>query len=307
VGLPGLDPASMNSNDFRLALGSTELRSTAFTLARSGDRVTFTGRGYGHGVGMCVIGAGRRAARGESAAQILARYYPGLALEDVSRVRSGVASRETSALSAPPPAKLRASPPRLRLNLACPYRRRSRRPCQGARASPVRAPTAVDLERMAGEAQVKIAQRLGVATPALTIRLHGSIDTFRRATGQPWWVSAMVRGREIDLAPAAVLEQRDGLDRAVARAVAEALVAPELSDRHVWVRVGAARYFTGGERPAEGRTRCPADADLTAAVSAAAQREAESRAEACFAQALAPTTGARSARRAGGTPEPAGI
>jgi hypothetical protein len=147
--------------------------------------------------------------------------------------------------------------------------------------------TAVDLERMAGEAQVKIAQRLGVATPALTIRLHGSIDTFRRATGQPWWVSAMVRGREIDLAPAAVLEQRDGLDRAVARAVAEALVAPELSDRHVWVRVGAARYFTGGERPAEGRTRCPADADLTAAVSAAAQREAESRAVACFAQALA--------------------
>ena len=147
--------------------------------------------------------------------------------------------------------------------------------------------TAVDLERMAGEAQVKIAQRLGVATPALTIRLHGSIDTFRRATGQPWWVSAMVRGREIDLAPAAVLEQRDGLDRAVARAVAEALVAPELNDRHVWVRVGAARYFTGGERPAEGHTRCPADADLTAAVSAAAQREAESRAEACFAQALA--------------------
>jgi hypothetical protein len=140
---------------------------------------------------------------------------------------------------------------------------------------------------MAGEAQVKMAQRLGVTATALTIRLHGSIDAFRRATGQPWWVSAMVRGHEIDLAPAAVLEQRDGLDRAVARAVAEALVAPALTDRHAWVRVGAARFFTGGERPAEGRTRCPDDVDLTAAVSAAAQREAESRAEACFAQALA--------------------
>jgi len=131
-----------------------------------------------------------------------------------------------------------------------------------------------------------MAQRLGVTTTALTIRLHGSIDAFRRATGQPWWVSAWVRGREIDLAPAAVLEQRDGLDRAVSRAVAEALVAPELTDRHDWVRVGAARYFTGGERKADGRVRCPADADLTAAVSAAAQREAESRAEACFAQAM---------------------
>jgi hypothetical protein len=140
---------------------------------------------------------------------------------------------------------------------------------------------------MAGEVQAKLALRLGVTASALTIRLHGSIDTFRRATGQPWWVSAAVRGREIDLAPAAVLDQRDGLDRAVARAVAEALLGPVLDDRHAWVRVGAARFFTGGERPAEARVRCPADADLTAAVSAAAQREAESRAEACFAQAVA--------------------
>ena len=156
VGLPGLDPASMNSNDFRLALGSTELRSTAFTLARSGDRVTFTGRGYGHGVGMCVIGAGRRAARGESAAQILARYYPGLALEDVSRVRSGVAPRETSALPAPP-----ASPP---AKPAAPPAPPTAQPSAFVRALVPAGSrtTAADLERMAGEAQAKIAQRLGV-------------------------------------------------------------------------------------------------------------------------------------------------
>jgi len=269
VGLPGLDPSSMNSNDFRLAVGATELRSTAFTLARSGDRITFTGRGYGHGVGMCVIGAGRRAARGESAQRILGRYYPGLALEDVSRVRTGVAPRESTLLPASPMPKASASTAFVHALVPV-----------GSRT------TAADLERIAGEAQAKIAQRLGLTTPALTIRLHGSIDAFRRATGQPWWVSALVRGREIDLAPAAVLEQRDGLDRAVTRAVAEALVAPELSDRHVWVRVGAARYFTGGEHPAEGRVRCPLDADLTAAVSAAVQREAEARAEACFAQAM---------------------
>jgi hypothetical protein len=102
-------------------------------------------------------------------------------------------------------------------------------------------------------------------------------------------VSAVVRGAEIDLAPVAMLDQRDGLERTLERAVAEALVGPALDDRHAWVRVGAARYFTGGERPAEGRIRCPADVDLTASVSAAAQREAESRAEACFAQALSRT------------------
>ena len=285
VGLPGLEPSSMNSNDFRLALGPTELRSTAFTLSRSGDRVTFTGRGYGHGVGMCVIGAGRRALRGESAAQILARYYPGLPLEDVSRVRAGVAPREVAVLPAPSTPKASALPP---VPPVLPVPVGAAKPSAFVRALVPAGSrtTAADLERMAGEAETKMAQRLGVTASALTIRLHGSIDDFRRATGQPWWVSAVVRGREIDLAPAAVLDQRDGLDRAVARAVAEALVAPALSDRHAWVRVGAARYFTGGERQADGRARCPADADLTAAVSAAAQREAESRAEACFAQAV---------------------
>jgi hypothetical protein len=94
-----------------------------------------------------------------------------------------------------------------------------------------------------------------------------------------------------------MLEQRDGLERAVERAVAEALVAPVFEGRHAWVRVGAARYFADalatearraevGGRQADGRVRCPSDADLTAAVSAAAQREAESRAQACFTQAM---------------------
>jgi SpoIID/LytB domain protein len=287
VGLPGLEPASMNSNDFRLAVGSTALRSTAFTMTRSGDRITFTGRGYGHGVGMCVIGAGRRAARGESAAQILARYYPGLALEDISRVLTGVAPREAGVslapLAAKPPAPLPA-PPALPAPAAAP---------KPAASAFVRAlvpsgsrVAAVDLERLAGNAQTRMGQRLGVTVPSLTIRLHGSIDGFRRATGQPWWVSSVVRGAEIDLAPVAVLDQRDGLERTVERAVAEALVTPSFDRRHAWVRVGAARYFTGAERPFDGQVRCPADADLTASVSAAAQREAESRAEACFAQAM---------------------
>ena len=291
VGVPGLDPASMNSNDFRLAVGPTELRSTAFTITRSGDRVTFTGRGYGHGVGMCVIGAGRRAARGESATQILSRYFPGLAFEDVSRVRPGIAPRETTSVPAlfPSPAPAAAKPPSAppapsaSPALVIPPKAASFVRALVPPGSVVQAP---ELERLAGAAQTRIAQRLGVSVPTLTIRLHSTIDDFRRATGQPWWVSAVVRGGEIDLAPAAVLDQRDGLARAVERAVAEASVVRAFDGRHAWVRVGAGRYFTGGERPAEGRIRGPADADLTAAVSAAAQREAESRAEACFAQAM---------------------
>jgi len=57
---------------------AVDLRSTAFAIERRGDSLHLTGRGFGHGVGMCVIGAGRRSMRGESARTILDQYYPGL-------------------------------------------------------------------------------------------------------------------------------------------------------------------------------------------------------------------------------------
>jgi hypothetical protein len=42
--------------------------------------------------------------------------------------------------------------------------------------------------------------------------------------------------------------------------------------------------------------RCPSDAELTLAISAAAQRDAESRAEACFARAIEQTKDWRAVR-----------
>ena len=80
----GLKPPVIKGDEFRAAIGYTTLRSTAFSIERLGNSVRFTGRGFGHGVGMCVIGASRRAARGESMQAILAQYYPGLQLVSVS-------------------------------------------------------------------------------------------------------------------------------------------------------------------------------------------------------------------------------
>ncbi len=82
--VPGMRPSEITGPAFRDALGTTRIRSTSFTLARQGNVVRFTGRGYGHGVGMCVIGAGRRARRGESLEAILAQYYPNLQLTDLA-------------------------------------------------------------------------------------------------------------------------------------------------------------------------------------------------------------------------------
>jgi stage II sporulation protein D len=41
------------------------------------DGIEIRGRGYGHGVGLCQVGAIRRARAGEGAEQILLHYYPG--------------------------------------------------------------------------------------------------------------------------------------------------------------------------------------------------------------------------------------
>ena len=69
------------------ALGWQILKSTAFDLARHRGRYTFTGRGYGHGVGFCVIGAMRRAAAGASRPALLEAYFPGLRVADYRSLR----------------------------------------------------------------------------------------------------------------------------------------------------------------------------------------------------------------------------
>ena len=283
--LNGLVPEVIRGDQFRMAVGPTTVRSTVFEMERDGDQVRLTGRGYGHGVGMCVIGAGRRAVRGESVEQILAQYYPGLELTPLSR------------------AMTRAAPPAPRPALPAAAAARPGRGGVIARV-PSSSPTdAGDLERMVSGAHDDLARVLGVSVAPIAVTLYGTLEDFRAVTGQPWWVSSVADGTSIDLAPLVLLEQRDGRDLTVRTAVAELLVAQALRDRPRWVRVGAARYFarngvarSGATAPAGDAPRCPADAELTLAVSAVAQREAETRAQACFASRFARTRNWRSVR-----------
>ena len=53
------------------------LKSTLFEVTREGDSFVFRGAGFGHGVGMCQMGAIGMATAGKSYAQILAHYYRG--------------------------------------------------------------------------------------------------------------------------------------------------------------------------------------------------------------------------------------
>jgi stage II sporulation protein D len=68
---------------FRERLGYTRVKSLAFEIepGRGDGSLTFTGRGYGHGAGMCQWGAKALADQGWDFRQILEHYYPGTELQ----------------------------------------------------------------------------------------------------------------------------------------------------------------------------------------------------------------------------------
>lgn len=68
---------SISASQLRKALGEEKLRSTLFEMKAAADGIVFEGRGWGHGVGLCQVGAAGMAERGFSAVQILEFYYPG--------------------------------------------------------------------------------------------------------------------------------------------------------------------------------------------------------------------------------------
>ena len=62
-------------------LSESHLKSSAFEIKWNGDRLTLDGAGWGHGVGLCQIGAAVMASKGYTFSQILSHYYPESRLE----------------------------------------------------------------------------------------------------------------------------------------------------------------------------------------------------------------------------------
>jgi hypothetical protein len=267
----GFTPPEINGHEFRMAVGRIvgwqALKSTAFDLERTSSGYRFRGRGYGHGVGLCVVGAGHRASRGATVEQILRFYFPGLSVGP-ARINLTTAPPALPA----PPALLAPTD----IALALPGSE------EGERTA---------LLALIRRSRDEIAKATGAIAPArLRVTVHPNVESFGRATGQPWWVAGATEGPAIDLLPIAALKQQGQLERAVRHEVTHAVLDSALAGRPMWVREGAAAYFASplrkaGDRPA--RVRCPGDAELLRPLSAGAQREANARAEACFARAIA--------------------
>ncbi len=67
--------------EIRRTLSSTHLYSSAFVVDREGDNFILTGAGWGHGVGLCQIGAAVMGEQGYKYNDILLHYYIGASID----------------------------------------------------------------------------------------------------------------------------------------------------------------------------------------------------------------------------------
>jgi SpoIID/LytB domain protein len=280
LALEGLTPSRISGQDLRVALGATlgwqHVRSTLFELRRQRNAFRFEGRGFGHGVGMCVIGSAKRAAAGESAPAILQRYYPGTVIGSVSArepVAPPPAGRVTST-AAPKPEPAPAAGIVVSVPNDEPYDR-------------------ARVQEIASRAKDELAKMLGVAPPALVrIESHRTAEDFERISGRPWFTFGAVIDGNIQLMPVQQLAERGTLETTIRRQMVHLLTDSTLARRPAWVRSGAAIYF-GDNRPDSAtlsnlsRERCPADAELLRPLSPGGLSTAYAQAYGCFARQIA--------------------
>lgn len=217
----------MSATDFRLAIGRTlgwdKLRSDLYQEEDRGDRITFRGRGQGHGVGLCQAGAESMGEQGHSYREILGFYYPdttiginaqGLFWEKLPGESLDLVTTNRGDALVLLPAAERA------LRFA-------------------REHTGWDLNT---RPQVKV---------------YPTMAVYRDATGEPGWVAASTLGSVIRLQPISTLERTHSLDSTLRHEFLHLVIESEArSQTPLWLREGLAIYLSNPDAAK------PADVDV---------------------------------------------
>jgi stage II sporulation protein D len=199
---------------FRAAIGHTigwdRLKSNWYSVRVEGDNLVFQGRGSGHGVGLCQVGAEVMGEEGRSYREILAFYYPG--------TRLGV-----SAQGSP---WQRLSGEDVVLFTTRSERDRSLLPLAS---------------RMMHEAERKTGL---VYNEAAKVKVYATVAAFRDATGEPGWIAASTRGHTIRLQPTDVLQQAGTLETTLRHELLHMLIEEHAkAGTALWFREGLALYL----------------------------------------------------------------
>ncbi len=200
---------------FRSAVGRNigwdRLKSNWYDVRIDGDRVVFNGRGSGHGVGLCQVGAEVMGEEGKSYREILAFYYPG--------TRLGVSAQGTQwqQLSSEDVLLFTERPERDRALL----------------------PLATRLMHEAEESTGL------VYNGAATLKVYPTVAAFRDATGEPGWVAASTRGRTIRLQPTDILRDAGTLESTLHHELLHMLVESHAKrGTPLWFREGLVLYLS---------------------------------------------------------------
>jgi len=261
--------------DFKIIVGRTlgwnVLKSSRFSVSRTGSNFVFRGSGFGHGLGLCQEGAHVMAARGANYQRILEKYFPGTKVGRDGEMRrtgdTGTGSAKDagtrgradavrmdsaqpweSDLLPPSKSSLFSTSPRLRVSVS------PRLPFSPSVAftrfltissEHFRVTYLSDVDRHDANQVLTIlenarADYLRRATnassnienlPALEIRINESTGDFTGRTGQPWWAAAATKGNRVELQPLAILKRRGVLNTTLKHELAHVVIDHLASDR----------------------------------------------------------------------------
>jgi stage II sporulation protein D len=200
---------------FRAAIGRhigwERLKSNWYDVSDDGDRLIFQGRGSGHGVGMCQIGAEVMGEEGHTYREILSFYYPGTRLGvSAQGIPWQQLANEDVALMTTRPDHDR---PLLALATALLHQ---------------------------SEEDTGLLYR---ASPML--KIYPTVAAFRNSTGEPGWVAASTRGHTIQMQPSDVLREAGTLESTIRHELLHILIdSYALPGTPLWFREGLVLYLT---------------------------------------------------------------
>jgi stage II sporulation protein D len=205
-------PISASSFRFAVnrALGWNKIRSDLYDLRNDGDHILFSGRGSGHGVGLCQAGAEEMARQGKDYRQILDFYFSGTRL---SKTSADDWQKRTSE----------------RFELI------STAPDEDSALLPV-------AEKILKENEAAVEWQLSFRAH---LQVFPTLDRYRDATGQPGWVAATTRGQSVRLQPLAELRRRSILESTLRHEFFHLLIEPRARQNiPLWFREGLVLYLS---------------------------------------------------------------